>query len=324
MSELVLIHHGIKGQKWGVRRYQNEDGSLTASGRKQYDKNLGERSTLKKGTTIYRTVADKTESNSGNKYVTSFKSDRDFYRSAGADWIAYMNNTNKVYEKKYKTTKDLKIATAKDIEKTINELSKKDKTFDEKASKSFADFMVGNKGVRDEKMTSLYYQAAKKGKKFVDEKAIDKSVSEKYGKRYTTLDKTKKSNIVKVYSNVGRKYIESYDLRKEYLKPNSHKNDALVYRTIGFGTKDGSQLRDKVVKELKKQGYDGMSDIAGIGGGANFGRETRQATILFDTENNLKEKSTRRITTEKHSRANDRYNKWRNKTKPYSSLRYSL
>ena len=67
-----------------------------------------------------------------------------------------------------------------------------------------------------------------------------------------------------------------------------------------------------------------MSDVAGIGGGANFGRETRQATILFDTENNLKEKSTRRITTEKHSRANDRYNKWRNKTEPYSSLRYSL
>lgn len=32
----VLVHHGIKGQKWGQRRYQNEDGSLTAAGKERY------------------------------------------------------------------------------------------------------------------------------------------------------------------------------------------------------------------------------------------------------------------------------------------------
>lgn len=31
-----LYHHGIKGQKWGVRRFQNEDGSLTTEGRERY------------------------------------------------------------------------------------------------------------------------------------------------------------------------------------------------------------------------------------------------------------------------------------------------
>lgn len=33
-----LYHHGVKGQKWGVRRYQNSDGSLTPLGKKRYAK----------------------------------------------------------------------------------------------------------------------------------------------------------------------------------------------------------------------------------------------------------------------------------------------
>ena len=31
-----LAHHGILGQKWGIRRFQNKDGSLTAAGKKRY------------------------------------------------------------------------------------------------------------------------------------------------------------------------------------------------------------------------------------------------------------------------------------------------
>lgn len=31
--EYYLAHHGVKGQKWGIRRYQNEDGSLTPEGK---------------------------------------------------------------------------------------------------------------------------------------------------------------------------------------------------------------------------------------------------------------------------------------------------
>ena len=35
----VLIHYGILGMKWGVRRYQNKDGSLTSAGKKRYGNN---------------------------------------------------------------------------------------------------------------------------------------------------------------------------------------------------------------------------------------------------------------------------------------------
>lgn len=37
---MELYHYGVKGQKWGVRRYQNKDGSLTDAGRSHYRKTV--------------------------------------------------------------------------------------------------------------------------------------------------------------------------------------------------------------------------------------------------------------------------------------------
>ena len=38
MESTELYHHGIKGQRWGIRRYQNKDGTLTAAGKEKLDK----------------------------------------------------------------------------------------------------------------------------------------------------------------------------------------------------------------------------------------------------------------------------------------------
>ena len=64
-----LVHHGIKGQKWGVRRFQNKDGSLTAKGKKRYndDEYDEERERLEQETAARR----------GVKYVRKTKKERE-------------------------------------------------------------------------------------------------------------------------------------------------------------------------------------------------------------------------------------------------------
>lgn len=47
-----LYHWGVKGMKWGVRRYQNNDGSLTSAGRKRYERDQRENAGKKKGNKV--------------------------------------------------------------------------------------------------------------------------------------------------------------------------------------------------------------------------------------------------------------------------------
>ena len=39
MENSQLYHHGILGMKWGVRRFQNKDGSLTSAGKRHLEQN---------------------------------------------------------------------------------------------------------------------------------------------------------------------------------------------------------------------------------------------------------------------------------------------
>ena len=40
MENNTLSHWGIKGMRWGIRRYQNKDGTFTAAGRRRYAKEM--------------------------------------------------------------------------------------------------------------------------------------------------------------------------------------------------------------------------------------------------------------------------------------------
>ena len=56
MNTNELAHHGVKGQKWGVRRYRNMDGSLTRYGRQRLEEDAAkkEKQNISKGNDMFK------------------------------------------------------------------------------------------------------------------------------------------------------------------------------------------------------------------------------------------------------------------------------
>ena len=61
-DEDYLCHHGIKGQKWGIRRFQNEDGSLTPEGMKRYGVDSNGNMSKKGAANYYRDIYNNSKS----------------------------------------------------------------------------------------------------------------------------------------------------------------------------------------------------------------------------------------------------------------------
>ena len=90
MASRHLAHHGIKGQKWGIRRYQNEDGTLTELGKKRY--NYGDRKyeqsieTSNKYRDIYREKALTAESKGQIEKAKNFRKLEDNYEKLASSF----------------------------------------------------------------------------------------------------------------------------------------------------------------------------------------------------------------------------------------------
>ena len=73
---MELYHHGIKGQKWGVRRYQYADGTYTPAGRKRYGANQNPSRMERMASTMEMRVKDCVNTArtqvTGRQYVDSY------------------------------------------------------------------------------------------------------------------------------------------------------------------------------------------------------------------------------------------------------------
>ena len=107
-ADSVLIHSGIKGMRWGIRRYQNEDGSLTDAGKKRY-------SSAKKKE--MDSVREKAYNNAVKLHLLKNPGDTAGAKAAGRQASKDATATHKINEAELKK-KTLDDAVKKDLDST--------------------------------------------------------------------------------------------------------------------------------------------------------------------------------------------------------------
>ena len=164
-----IYHHGIKGQEWGVRRFQNEDGTLTEEGKKRYRKQI------QKG---IRSMDSMKQKNKRNIALAGYNTAA---RRMNDGFIEEFNKNN--YKKEWDGIKQ------EDLPKEYwdNYVNKYDKLFDDMQNRERARYLVDlakkNKDFQDAYKTYKDYKLDEFDdyfKKYEETKAIADSYIKEY------------------------------------------------------------------------------------------------------------------------------------------------
>lgn len=270
--EDTLIHYGVKGMKWGVRRYQGYDGKLTALGKRRklqgkqtaLSENPDGSYSLKKGTVVQRISDVKNETPRGSTYVSFTPYDNasydDFFATKLQNSQVEQTMDSKIYRHTLTTTKELRFPSR------------------DTASDVFIKQMKSN--------PEEYFKIMGNSRRLSDFASYPIRVTEIMRKR---LDSSWGDTLYQRGYNF-------YTSRYKDMTVSQLKNDAFLDFMNAIAESEAEGLKKSFISELSRNGYDGVidyNDSEGLGTRGGYGSEA--PLIIFNTSENLTPKSSELI-----------------------------
>lgn len=271
-----LYHYGVKGMKWGVRRYQNKDGSLTPEGKERLsDDTASRKRKIAKRVAIGAAAVAVTLAVAGGVYAykkKSYLSSIDMKSVKRGKYVVDNLSDDTVIPK---GSKIFRTSTHKTLrsELAYASLSRDDKNrYITRMGKMYSGkklYQMKLKTLTDVKIPS----ERKQFDMFVDMLTND----EKFSK---TLAHNPYGDTPKLFGN--RKAAESW--------ASEHHYENFITRAIDLGSSyDKDNVLSRYADYVKRHGYHGLIDVNDVGTTA------KKPVMIFDTDDNLAVESARKL-----------------------------